>query len=319
MRTAHSVIRLAATLLSVAVLAVSLGISFATPAHAETLTIIPPRVTTAANPGDTVRQYLRIRNDSETNITYTTDIENFTARGDEGDVDFVDDADNSSFSMAKWMTVEPSRFTIPTGQEVRLEVIIKVPTNAEPGGHFASVIIKRAVTENSNVTGAQIESRVGSLFLMSVAGNVTEKAKVDVFRAQQAFYQTLPATLELRTINEGNVHIQPRGTITVTDMFGRKVTELPLTQANVLPGAARIARTTWDTNGFFIGRYTATVVAEYATNTNDNTPRTLTASTTFIVFPLWLIWILLGVIAVVGSFIVFRKQIRRFINQLTAD
>ena len=95
-------------------------------------------------------------------------------------------------------------------------------------------------------------------------------------------------------------------------MFGKKAAELPLTEANVLPGAFRAIRTTWA--GVPIGRYTATVVANYGQSNQK-----IAASTSFTVVPVWLIVAVIA--AVLALFLMFsgRKKFKRLINRLTSD
>jgi len=282
------------------------------------LAIIPPRFELFGNPGDTVVDKLRVDNQSSTSKNYSIDIEDFTAQDDEGGVSLIDPTtDTSSFQLARWVTVEPSRFTVDANSEKVLNITIKIPATAEPGGHYASVLVRKDTAETAG--GAAVDTRIGSLILLRVSGNVTEAAKVDYFKAQDSFAQYGPITLDLRTINSGNVHVAPTGTIVITNTFGEKVAELPLTTANVLPGAARIAHTVFDQKNL-IGKYTATMVATYGQNTDANgKPNSLTATTTFYVFPLYLLWIVIGIIVIILLLITQRRKFRKFLNKITSD
>lgn len=295
--------------------------SYTSPVANAAITITPPRFELFGNPGDILSEKIRVRNDEETAINYTTTVEDFKAEGDEGEVNLIEkesDVENASFSMQRWITVEPRSASINPGEEKVFEVTIRIPRDAEPGGHFASVLVERSGSAASGGSGASVSSRLGSLLLMRVSGNVTEQAKIDAFKAQNNYYQNGPVTLELRTKNEGNTHIKPKGRIVISNIFGKKVAEIPLTSANVLPGAARVVRSTWDQKNL-IGRYTATLFAEYGTTGSGTQVKQLSATTTFIVFPMWLIWTILGLIVVIFLLITQRKAVKKFINRLTAD
>src|SRR5690606_8074877 len=108
---------------------------------------------------------------------------------------------------------------------------------------------------------AAVTTRVGTLVLLRVSGNVSEQASISTFEAP-AYSQQGPVNFSLRIQNEGNVHIRPKGTIIITDMFGRKVEEIPLDGANVLPGSVRKTDSTWEKTNI-LGTYTATLVATY--------------------------------------------------------
>jgi hypothetical protein len=283
----------------------------------EGVTVIPPRFELFGNPGDTVVEKIRIVNASGTAISFGSTIEDFTAGDEEGTPNFINrDEPDASYRMAKWITVEPSRFNIPSGSERVVEIVIRIPRNAEPGGHFASVIIKRAGTESAG-SGTSVESRIGSLVLMRVSGAIKEEATSEEFTTESSFTQYGPVNFILRTKNTGNVHVQPRGSIVITNIFGRKVATIPLNGATALPGSVRKTVTEWGEKNL-IGRFTATLVAQYG-QTNTGEPKTFTSSTSFIVFPLYLIWVALGVIVAIYLIITQRKNLKKLLNKLTSD
>ncbi|MEI6477499.1 MAG: Fn3-like domain-containing protein [bacterium] len=295
------------TLLLVAPLSVGI-------AHADTLTVSPPKFELFGNPGDTVNENLKVTNSGSSDATYQTKVEDFKAAGDQGGIDLVEDpkAPKTTYSLAKWMTVEPSSFTVPAGQQKVINISIRIPKSGEPGGHYASVQVRLAGDAVVG-GGASVITQLNSLILLRVSGNITEQLSLDSFKTDDSYYQHGPIAFNLRSTNTGNVHVAPSGTIVITDIFGRKVKELPLTEANALPGGSRSVNTIWEDSGY-VGKYTATLVANYG---QSKVP--LTATTSFIIFPLLLVWICLGVIVVLLLLITQRKKVRRIINNLTRD
>ena len=82
---------------------------------ADSVSVIPPRFELFGNPGDTIVEKLRVRNDSDAAVTYSIEVDNFKAKDEEGGVDLFDPNDTQStttFQLAKWVTVEPTRFSI---------------------------------------------------------------------------------------------------------------------------------------------------------------------------------------------------------------
>jgi hypothetical protein len=283
---------------------------------AEGITVIPPRFELFGNPGDTVVEKVRVVNTTPNAISFGSTVEDFTAGDEEGTPSFINrDEPDASYRMAKWITIEPSRFNVPAGSE-RVVEAIRIPRNAEPGGHFASVIVRRAGTE-APAGGTSVESRIGSLILMRVSGAIKEEASVEEFTTESSFSQYGPVNFILRTKNTGNVHVAPKGNIVITNIFGRKVATIPLTSTTSLPGSVRKSVSEWSEKNA-IGRYTATLVAQYG-QSNSGEPKTFTASTTFVVFPLYLIWVILGVIVAVYLLITQRKNLKRLLNRLTSD
>ena len=305
--------------LAVPVIAFSLlasYLSFAQTTKADVVSISPPRYELFGNPGDIINEKLKVRNDGTSDLTYQTDVRDFTASGEEGGIDINDDpnAPKSNFSLARWMVVQPSRFTVPAGQEKIIDIGIRIPKNAESGGHYASV---QVVSSGANLSGsgASVQSNLNSLILLRVSGDITEKLTAKSFHAEFPYYQTGPVSFLLTTQNSGNVHVAPSGTITITDMFGRKVKEIPLIPANVLPNSFRTIKTVF-TDTSMIGRFTATLVANYGSGAQK---QPITGTTTFIVVPLYLIWILIALIVIIFLGLTQRSALKRLLHNLTSD
>lgn len=260
--------------------------------EAASLTIIPPKFELFANPGDIVTETVRVRNDTQAPQTYGILVEDFSSSGEDGRVVLEEGQDDTTYSLKKWIELSSTNIIVQPNEEVVFPFTINVPRNAEPGGHYASVLFQIGGTGvNPDETVTSVQHRVGTLVLLRVSGNVVEEATVESFQAP-TYSQTGPVNFTLRVKNDGTTHIRPAGTIVVTNMFGRKVDEIPLNGLNVFPGSIRKMDTTWD-KGTLLGQYTATLVATYG---QQNLP--LTAATKFIVIsPLAAVLIIVGVIS----------------------
>lgn len=277
-----------------------------------TLTVIPPSFELYANPGDSISDKIRVRNDSTAETSYTIAVEDFKAVGEEGQVDLVDEnQSNTTYSLAKWVEPGMNSFSLKAGGEIEIPYTINVPKDAEPGGHYASILVKMG-GETKVEGGAAVSSRVGSLILLRVSGNVKEDASVETFATDKNYYEKSPVTFDLRVKDSGNNHIKPKGTIVITNLFGQKITELPLNGLNVLPGAIRKMDTKWEFSATLANRFTATLVATYG---EQNKP--LSASASFYIFPKYLAIILGAVVLLIILMVLGRKQIRRMIHNLT--
>jgi len=240
------------------------------------LSISPPTFEISANPGDTLTNTIRVTNLNESSVLVSVDRRNFTAVGEEGSIGLTEE--ETSFSLASWISVEPESVRIPGRDSHTFIFTIAIPANAEPGGHFGSVVFKTGGAQPGQ-TGAALSQEVGALVLLRVAGQAEESASLASFSSTKNLWEYGPVDLELRVKNEGNVHVRPTGTIIVTNIWGRQVAEIELEPRNVLPGAIRRSLTTWEEKNL-IGKYTATVYLTYG-----NQGKTLTASTAFWAFP----------------------------------
>ena len=284
-------------------------------ASADTQTVSPPEIQTFGNPGDVVTETLKVSNDGTNALKYQVGVADFKAAGDEGAIDLLDDpnAPSSTFSLARWVTVEPSQFSVQPGQDKNLNITIRIPANAEAGTKLASVQLKIAGATVTGGSGASVQSNLNSLILLRVSGDIKEKLDIESFRTDKGYYTNGPVALTLKSHNSGNAHVAPAGYISITNEFGKKVKEIPLREANVLPDSSRSVRMDWTETGM-IGRYTATLVATYGQQRQS-----LAASTTFIVFPVWLAAVLLAVIVVLLLLLTQRKNVKKIINRLTSD
>lgn len=254
------------------------------------LTVIPPKFELFANPGDVVTETIRIRNESNDVITFGVLVEDFSSAGEDGKVVLEEGETDLPYSMKRWVELSSENLVLQPQEEQVFPFSINIPRDADPGGHYASVLFQ--IGSGEAIPGAaSVQHRVGSLVLLRVSGNVVEEAVIETFDAP-TYSRGGPVPITLRVRNDGTTHIRPNGTIIITNVFGQKVDELPLNSANVFPGAIRRMETEWDP-GNVLGYYTATVVATYG---QQSLP--VTAATRFaIASPTALIMMIVGSVA----------------------
>lgn len=268
------------------------------------LVISPPTFEISGNPGNIVTNTVRLENMKSIPVRLAVDKRNFSAIGEDGAIGLTDEGEGDSFSLASWISVDPNDVVIPPKSTRTFTFSIKVPLNAEPGGHFGSLIFRTIPSdENLSGSGATVAQEIGSLILLRIAGATTENAEIESFRTSKALYEYGPVSFEARVKNLGNVHLKPRGTVTITNLIGQKVASVEIEGKNVLPGAIRKLDGTWDTK-WRIGRYTATSVLIYGAGNTQ-----LANVSTFIIFPYRLAIIVLVVILII-SILLYRSRRR---------
>lgn len=275
------------------------------------LSISPVTFDTTANPGDTLTNQIKIQNSSGGSITVEMKTENI-ATADESGAPALTQED-TKYSLTNWITVEPQTFALAPGEIKLVTYTIKVPQNAEPGGHYASILAGTVVSTTVKTTGAVVAQRVGALVLLRVQGPMKFAASVESFKTTQKLYERGTIPFELKVKNDGTVHVKPKGSITITNLWGQKVAEVPLTERNVFPGGgSRDIKTEWDSNGH-MGRYTATLAAVYGDNSD-----TLSATTTFTVFP-WKtgVPLIIIIVLVLGYMINTRRRLGKALKVLS--
>lgn len=272
------------------------------------LTISPLTFELSANPGDSLKRSIRVDNISDKAVNVSVDRRNFAPLGEEGQPALTEE--ETPFSLASWINVTPEQAAIPAGGSHTFNFTIATPSNAEPGGHFGSIVFKTSIS-SAQAGGVAVGEEVGSLILLKLAGNVREQAYIESFKTAQGFLEQGPVAFESRIKNAGNVHVKPTATITITDSFGRKVTSLQVESRNILPASIRKFNSSWEQKDLF-GRYTATLSVTYG-----DKKQILTSTATFFVIPYKIIMVVLIILGVIGFFIYRgRRRISRSLKVL---
>ncbi len=253
------------------------------------------------NPGEVIENYITVGNPSNENVVLiqmTT--EDFAPTGETGKV-VVEPADTETYSLASWVKCEPEEVTLDPGGQKKIKFTITIPENAEPGGHYGTVIAGAKGVAGPEVTGATILPRVGTLVLLTVPGEAKEILGVKEFKTSQSYFDQGPIPFMVKFENSGTIHLKPSAVITITDIWGKKVAEIPLTQKNVLPGAIRKFEASWDQDWLLGGKYMATLSGTYGQRDIPLESQVIT----FYAFP----WkVALGIILAIIFFILTRRR-----------
>ena len=267
------------------------------------LSISPVVFEINSDQGDTLINQVKIYNPTDFPQNVKMQVEDFTPVGEEGQVVLDQPGkENSTYSLTSWTTVSPTEFVIDSKQQQVVNFTINVPQNGEPGGHYGSIVAAISGGK-AQMTGSVTGTKRGSLILLRVSGNITEDVVIDTFEAKD-FQEYGPVDFNLKFKNIGNVHVRPAGFITITDQFGKQVAQLDIPRNNVIPNAIRQAGTTWEEKNL-MGRYTATMVANYGATSKQ----TVTSVITFTVFP-WKKGLVVGTVILVFLLVLAKSRKR---------
>lgn len=157
-----------------------------------------------------------------------------------------------------WVTFQPNEFTLKAGEKRSVTATVRVPAGTTPGGRYAAIVYDPIVNDPNAVVA---KTRVASLLLIEVEGQQIRRSKLLSFGMQgETIESDKGAVFAIDVENQGNVHLRPRGTITITDTAtGKQLRNIarykdPLTGAdiiadaipvnilggNVLPGSRRV-------------------------------------------------------------------------------
>lgn len=235
-------------------------------AHAATLA--PSLVEISANRGEVVEQVVRIMNTEATEKEYYMGTMKFQASPDGSTPSFVAyETDHSG--LPEWISFPVSQVTVPARSFVDVPYKVAVPTDVVAGGYYAAVTISASPSDVVASNGAIIEAKTAQLVLLTVKGETRTQAVLLDFTSDktESVQTSLAGTYQYRVQNQGNVHIQPQGTVRFTDLFGRTLLEVDANPdaSRVLPGTTRTYTVvaSGSTSPFALGPVHATLSLSY--------------------------------------------------------
>lgn len=291
------------------------------------MTVSPVRVELNGDPGKTVTGTFKVFNEEKEARTLYTAFENFEASGETGSPSFKPGTEG----LASWISA-PRAVDVPAGQSTEVNFSVAIPANAEAGGYFAAIFVAN-VPPSNNPNEVVIGSRVGTLLLFRVNGDIEEGGSLLEFgtKDKQTFFTALPISFYYRFQNSGADRVFPKSSLTIKNTIGRTTTVLDANPAegNVLPGSIRRFEVWWrdkddsksltqgvpadlsffetvsyQWNNFAFGRYSANLEIAYGTK-----GETVSKSMSLFVLPWQLLLVELLVLALVifiGRFIIKR-------------
>jgi hypothetical protein len=285
-----------------------------------TLTVTPPLFQLGLQPGETWSSSVQIVNPNPYDITVRAEPTLFRQAGATGRPEFyARGAGEGEGTIRDWIIVPDGPIQVLREQTYSIPLYIKVPENAPPGGHYASILVgNRAPKERAEGGVVQVSSSIAVLLFVRIAGDVDERGRIREFSTEQSVYDRASARLTLKFENQGNVHIQPRGNIVIYNMFGKQRGMIPVNHAsgygNVLPGTIRDYAFVWESNAGWwdIGRYRAEATIGYG----EDGIETALAATYFYVLPIKPLAQVLGALL---AFILFVSwSIRAYVRKALA-
>lgn len=251
-------------LLSTTVLALSFAL-FSTPASAQDISLVvsPPNTLIESKVGEAIQKTVKITNNSETQeLNLKVHIKNFIVQDDLGTPILVNDDTAGKYMASTWFTMENDMLTIPAKTTSQLAVVITIPEDALPGGHYAGVFFEPVPTKNAKSTVSYTSTQVGSLFSINIPGDIKYDALIKQFKTNKDVFEFGPVEFSATIENQSDTHISPTSSITIHDMIGRKLEEIKLDNVNIFPYTARTLKAKWE-NVWGLGRYSATLNISY--------------------------------------------------------
>ena len=263
----------------------------------------PGKTEIFVNPGETVTKNITITNRIGKTMKFKLTTEDMVGTNDaKSPIKLMGD-EQGPYSLKNFIVPEINEFSLDQGEKISIPVKVSVPSDAEPRGYYGALIVSDEPdvidSQTKDAEGnARLVSRIGSLFLLRINGEGKESGSLENFKLlgpAKAFYENRPSGFEILFKNDGNVHLVPHGIITIKNILGKEVAEIPVDAYFSLPGSIRYREVLWG-EGSGLGRYTANL-SLYKGYGNDN----VNSSISFWIIP-WkiLVAVLVGLVVFIS-------------------
>lgn len=255
------------------------------------LTVAPSRQELNIDPGETTAINLKFLNQEDSPVSGLLKVADFIVQNKEGTPTLLEETATITgitqisprFSAASWVTLPYDRITIASKDKVSINAKITAPADAHPGGRYLAIYFEPGGTPTKasglpREAASPVAVKIAGLVYLRVSGPITENARVIQFTAPR-FSEYGPVTITTELDNKGDYHIRPKGTITLTNMLGKRITQEKLKEENIFPDISRVYENKLGQKWMF-GKYKGQLLASYGEK-----GKALTATIYFWVFP----------------------------------
>ncbi len=294
------------------------------------------------NSGETIKDKIRIRNNTSTNLDLKINIGKLGPTEETGSITILDPRPEDSY--IQWLKFDSPIISARPQEWTDIPFTITIPGDAAFGYYWA-VSLEQTNSSDPNNNTAKVSGAAAIPILLNVKKDGAKtQASVVEFKPKSFINQFLPVEFETKIKNTGNVHIRPRGNIFISGQGTKDVAILDVNSesGSILPNLTRLFETSW-IDGFIVnepvmedgdvklddkgkpktelrihwdklthiryGPYTATLVMVFDDGTRDVL---LESKADFWVIPYTVIGI--GLIVLISAFLIIKFTLRSYIN-----
>lgn len=249
------------------------------------LFVSPVRDYVATNPGVAIHKKIVVANITDTPVTITVSVEQFSVADFTYDYSFVEPKED-------WITLSPAHFDLQPEKSQDVGYTLTPPANATPGGHYFTIL----VTATSQNTPNRVQA--ASLIYATVNGNLQISSVIQKVDVPRIAFSDIPFSLQVEDTGNTHFFIYVAGVLNGTLNQDKNVSSTHL----LMPQAARQVGGTI-TAPLLPGVYTAT----YGYRTDSG--QTVQESSHVLYMPLWFIALFVGFVWV--TVVQLRRHRRR--------
>jgi hypothetical protein len=195
--------------------------------------ISPARMEHTVEPGTTLEGSIRVGTHGDAPLDarlYVTDF----AIDPTGAFVFLEPG-HTAYSAATWITLSAEPVTMIPDQPVTIDYVIRIPEEAEPGGHYAMIFCETHTQDGEG--SVVLAGRVGCQVLLTVPGDIVQHVAIGSVEAPPLLFGFGREKVSVSVENDGNVHAIPGGYMNVAGGFPAKDLHFDLDRITLLPGS----------------------------------------------------------------------------------
>jgi len=225
----------------------------------------PGKTELELEPGQSATLNLTVSNRLGTDKVFNLGVQDFTGSDDPQKTVVLLGDDRGPYSLRDYIHVASSSILIPQGKKARIAVTVTIPADAQPGGLYGSVVVgaltsqAAASVDSGTVPQNPVITRIGSLFFVTVKGPVKTEGHLAGFSlssGHEVLFDSREIAFNLLFKNDGNVHLDPSGTVTINNMLESTVGNIDVDPWFAMPQSLRFRQISW-APPFLFGRYVA--------------------------------------------------------------
>ena len=204
--------------------------------------------------GQTYNDEIQVTNAGDSVVAVLPDVQDLVPASGASGFNFMPKAPGIT-SLVDWIQISRKPFELKPNETKAVPFTIKVPSDASPGSRFAVLFFATGALSGGGQLN--VSARTGSVILLTVPGDFKQIGEISNFILSKFVWNNQPTGFKFDFLNTGTVYFEPKGTITITNIWGKKVAEIPVAGQVVLPTGMRSINTVWEKPSYLLGIYKA--------------------------------------------------------------
>lgn len=233
------------------------------------LTVYPAVVEHEVQPNTPSRFLLQFRNNNAVPISGKIKVADYIIADKQGTPLLVEDKQVSlKYAASKWISPLVGEITIPAHDYAAINISVNPPQEMGACGHYSIVYFepfeKDQTEEGQQNTQSEssVVNKIGALVnLKTKSKTCKQDLSVLGFSAPQ-FLEYGPIKVSFDLFNKGDVHINPQGSVTATNMMDKTVSSTPIKEQRIFPETAKTYESMIGQR-YMIGKYAVRLQGTY--------------------------------------------------------